>query len=408
MKNEVQYIFDALEKDARILEVLCPETGIPLWLTIRFDYLRTLLDRLVWMNFDKERFNAPKHDTLLRGRIKNVLKTTISSVQHFNVPRTDIYFVTSSLSLNATRPSTLLKHFEDMHRSVRGRSIVWESFRWKTLWSLRKNLFDSDIRMRPVPDGVTLPAQMSERIAELIVFINHRLDSIDIPAIIRPDDSAVEAAIRKVSKQTVVEFRFWDRLFRSQAPKLIVLEDGVYGPQKGLLLAASRNRVRSAEFQHGVITPGHVAYNCPQSWSANPLFTASLPDTLLTFGEWWGRQTNLPWKECKVLGRRDKSAPKNVDTGERSDILILGDAVDVEQYLDFAAGIASLLKSPDLNVIFRPHPAVRDAAKRSVRLNVSISDCAANEVVSLPFSPWISVEDQDHVIEAIRDYAGSM
>ena len=55
-----------------------------------------------------------------------------------------------------------------------------------------------------------------------------------------------------------------------------------------------------------------------------------------------------------------------------------------------------------------PKPIYRQPAYFSEQMSLPIADCAAKEVVSLPFSPWISVEDQDHVIEAIRDYAGSM
>jgi hypothetical protein len=143
--------------------------------------------------------------------------------------------------------------------------------------------------------------------------------------------------------------------------RLLVAQSGCYGPAATIISAAKSLGIRTAEFQHGAITKGHDAYSVAPAMFASPHYRQTLPETLLCFGSWWTDQVRLPIQTLAVGSptQSDIALPDEATLGRRNTILVLGDGVDTQLYLDLCSSVASKLATKGLRLLFRPHPLER-------------------------------------------------
>src|SRR5262249_11540305 len=99
-----------------------------------------------------------------------------------------------------------------------------------------------------------------------------------------------------------IRARFARRLLRAVRPRIVVAEEGCYG-HMAVFNATARDRgIRVAEFQHGLVTRGHDAYNVGSSLAASGAYRMTQPNTFLSYGEWWNGQFNAPVEQKVVVG----------------------------------------------------------------------------------------------------------
>jgi hypothetical protein len=115
-----------------------------------------------------------------------------------------------------------------------------------------------------------------------------------------------------------------------------------------------------AEYQHGIATSGHDAYNVAPALERSEAYRRTMPDYFLGYGAWWNRQFNAPTEKV-VIGNPHRASilerpilPKK----EQGMVLVLGEGVETESYLEYCRELAGLL-SPEYRVVFRPHPLER-------------------------------------------------
>ncbi len=78
---------------------------------------------------------------------------------------------------------------------------------------------------------------------------------------------------------------------------LVILENAYYMSREGLITKACHELgINVAEVQHGLIAPMHYAYNFPRVCLQNPQHACRpyVPDTLLTFGQYWADIARIP------------------------------------------------------------------------------------------------------------------
>ena len=87
--------------------------------------------------------------------------------------------------------------------------------------------------------------------------------------------------------------REFSRLLDRVQPRRIYMQTAAYGPRSSQIRLAHERGIAVSELQHGWIGSSHAAYNFGSAMHADPL-VGSLPDTLLTFGEFWGQDIRFP------------------------------------------------------------------------------------------------------------------
>lgn len=118
----------------------------------------------------------------------------------------------------------------------------------------------------------------------------------------------IEAEIRKVfdleidleekiynsihKRNTTVDI--YKRLLKSVNPKAAIFTR--YYLFNTFIEACYDLGVPTIELQHGIISPGHLGYNCP-----NGLHKKIYPDYIFTFGEFWDEKINLPTPSNNII-----------------------------------------------------------------------------------------------------------
>ncbi|TBN55950.1 hypothetical protein EYE40_00245 [Glaciihabitans arcticus] len=167
-------------------------------------------------------------------------------------------------------------------------------------------------RTTPDAERPTLPHTYSFHDAELASDINARLRPLSAAKIAATTDfvravyaeldfevgeGSIRSALKKVLRhQARVAFMRgrYERVLDDAAPRLIVMDGASYGGARAIQVRLAKERgIPVAELQHGWIGSSHGAYNFGAAMRTPELF-AYLPDTLLTFGDYWSRSINTP------------------------------------------------------------------------------------------------------------------
>ena len=237
-------------------------------------------------------------------------------------------------------------------------------------------------RTTPAAQRPTFPRTYSFHDAELASDIVARLRPLSASAIaattdyvnavyaeldFEVSDSAVRTATRKVLRhQARVAFmrRRYEALLDRAAPRLIVMDGASYGGARAIQVRAAKERgIPVAEVQHGWIGGSHGAYNFGAAMRSPELFQY-LPDTLLTFGDYWSRVVDTPSKTVSIgKPHLEALAKRALPATQRPTAVLVASSTLMPEAL-----MASTLEIRDALpegwvVRFRPHPSERHAVE---------------------------------------------
>jgi len=150
-----------------------------------------------------------------------------------------------------------------------------------------------------------------------------------------------------------------ERVLDRLTPEIVVMQNASYGGWARLICAMKDRAIRVIEPQHGWIGPTHAAYNFGAAMAEPPL-RRTLPEELLTFGEYWGRGLRFPGR-ITPIGKphmEQAVARERVPLDRRADILVVSSTTDAEQTGRLVLSLRERLDSR-WTVVFRPHPSER-------------------------------------------------
>jgi hypothetical protein len=138
---------------------------------------------------------------------------------------------------------------------------------------------------------------------------------------------------------------------------LVIMEDSHYMGRNALVTKTFHDLgFHIAEPQHGMINSIHYAYQYPLSCfqPEHPCRTY-LPDTLLTYGNYWSNVVNTPAEKIVVgLPYLTKTAQRLTSKGQGKQILVLSSWVISEATSALGARLAEAF--PDWTLVFKLHP----------------------------------------------------
>jgi len=174
--------------------------------------------------------------------------------------------------------------------------------------------------------------------------------------------------IASVERRFVLRFRrarhtlrHFESLLDRVDPEIIFMQTAAYGDRSHLINAAKRRGIAVAEHQHGWIGPSHAAYNYGKAMS-NPKLRDYMPDTLLTFGEFWSEQVRFPGRKIAVgKPHLDKLTAHVMPVGLRDKVVLVASSVlEPEEMARFTLSVRDALPA-DWRILFRPHPSERSS-----------------------------------------------
>ena len=162
------------------------------------------------------------------------------------------------------------------------------------------------------------------------------------------------------SKRLPYKKKLFYFLIKKFRPELVVVQNASYGHTAYYLKWLKELKIKTAEFQHGTITKGHVAYNYADNLLKNELFKEYIPDYLLTFGEFWNEQTNTPATKVVIgsphISEKLKTYEEfSVKNDNIKIISIISQGSITNKMVNLCIGIAGNLNAA-YRIIYRLHP----------------------------------------------------
>ena len=349
-----------VEQDSLFAECVCPSTGILVWPAIRNIFFRLVISDWFYPS-------QPLVDTARKPPFFTIGKVAARAASHnfTNVPRH------SSLLIYASGAG-LFKHGEfsrNRYTHYFSQALGHDS------WSI-EGLFDYEW---PLPReggrlSFSLPGlaaialysriaatatvrRIAKKVAERAA---HRAKSLFGWQL---GDEQKDWLVRYCSRLVTgypLQKKWLMRWLERVAPRLLLVEEGCYGYMAVVNATARECGVPVAEYQHGIVTSGHDAYNVAPALERSEAYRRTMPEYFLGYGAWWNRQFNAPTQKV-VIGNPHRAALLDRPMSgvrEQGLILVLGEGIETESYLDFCRKLGSVMSS-DYKVVFRPHPLER-------------------------------------------------
>jgi hypothetical protein len=360
-----------VEDDNELLDYSCPETGLPVWPLIRVSVLRTIMSDWLYKS-------APLSST---GKIRNYRKlaknaalSAIHNLKYNSAGQRDILIQSTGLGnfvhkgitrdrlagyFSEAMPERTLV-FQDHPKEHFGQRYSFEPVLYRTPHSIIQSIFS---RLAVNTNHKKLARLVIERVTRNA---SERLDY-------NFESDKAQGLINSLATSiSVLPFATdaYANWFSKRGFKLLLKEDACYGGSVvPVIYAAKLNNMPVAEYQHGVISKGHDGYNVAAALVANNSFHKVLPDYLLTYGNWWSNQTNMPVKKIPIGNPHLTESIIGLSQGakSRTKVLVLGDGIETDLYLELASRIYGFVRNEGQTVSFRPHPFERDRA-RSMQL----------------------------------------
>lgn len=367
-----------VENDPELINFRCPRTGIPIWVSIRQPVLRMFgAGTFYATNFIADDYRlldglSAKASALLRSEAHNIV--AVSRLRR----QGEITLSASGAGL-VDRSGELFNRLSDYFILAEpARSVSIEDlFAWRWPFPRANNRV---IFRAPVQARVAFRGRLLERgqKAEAERFVNHlsnRLVSV-LGVTLGPGRSEwLSSLVARWLVTAPYEVGAYKQLFGRLGTRVLMKEEGCYGHAATMIVAARELGVVTAEYQHGLINKNHDAYNFAEAVQRSAAHRRTLPDYLLTYGEWWQSQINVPIVKLAIGNPHRDGVLANWRAAPRSDVLVLGEGVDRDYYLDVCRRLASLVPAR-FRVVFRPHPLERhhfaDALSRSKWSGISI------------------------------------
>jgi hypothetical protein len=358
----------ALEDDADLLAISCPETVVPVWALIRVSFLRAIMSDML---FATDALIKPQGIRPHLNKIGFMMSTAWHNVRSAHELSHDICYFSTGLGNFRTDGKVrdrLVGYFAECYPE---RSLIYQGHgNWnrQSPFQFQRTLFST-----PFNVYARLMARMKtnrhhRQIASQTVALANRNMSDSLGFSLRQQHiDRLQLSLAWQLAAFPIFVNYYADWFRAQGTRVLLKEDACYGGTSvPILHAAKLAGVVTAEYQHGAISKGHDGYNVAPALVNSPEFQQTLPDYLLTYGNWWSGQTNMPVGKIAVGNPHfsQRTAGNDYQAADTDEILILGDGIDTEIYLELCAKVARMTNTKPGRVLFRPHPIERERVAR--------------------------------------------
>jgi hypothetical protein len=351
-----------IENSPEVLTFRCRETQILVWPLVRLYFFRLIISDLM---YHENPLIGIKSNYSKGKAIKSLSRGFFSSGLRSSVQQTDILIRATGagcIKIDGTYFNKLSDHFASENPT--NTAVLEDFFEWQ--WP-EPRVFNRIIYNTPYRVFDRLKATWYRTSADfdlalsLIKWLRQRSQLL-LGWDLTPKQYSwlLQQLLHSISGA-----KFWHRrylqLLKAMNVKILIVEEASYGGWLACLIKAAKDiGIPTAEYQHGLISSGHDAYNFSPLLCNSTEFRLYLPDYFLSYGSWWSMQINLPSAKY-TIGNPHRSTvidTMNAHTGSRRTVLILGEGRETTQYLHFARELQRGISS-EYRVVFRPHPQER-------------------------------------------------
>lgn len=359
-----------LEDDAELIAFACPRTDIPIWTSLRQPVLRLFGAG----TFYEKNFISNDYRLLAdpRDKMLALLRTASHNMRWLPswAGQGEIAVSASGAGL-IRRAGKFYNRLSDyMLEAAPGRSVGIEDlfdWRWPFPRENERLLFRTPIQAKVAFRGRLLERRQRGQASAIVALLARRLDRT-LGISIEPSlQNWLTSLAARWLATAPYEVAAYTRLFGRLGTRLLLKEEGCYGHAATMIVAARQMGIVTAEYQHGLVSRNHDAYNFAEALRRSSAYRRTLPDYFLSYGRWWEDQINAPLTKVTIGNPHRSTSLREWKPSARTDVLVLGEGVDRDFYLGFCRQLASAIPS-GTRVLFRPHPLERQHfANKDVR-----------------------------------------
>lgn len=363
MKSKIESLRDVLviEDTADILDFKCEKTSISLWILIRNYFLREVISDILYKNSIVGTSHIGSSSSKALGSMARY--TFHNLTKPVKAPE-GVCIMPSGMGLRKQDGvwfNKLSDHFALAAPEVT--CVIEDRFDWNWPFPRRFSnvMFHAPYQAAGVIWGRLKTSNnayvQAERIVELAEgraneYFGWRLKPARRSHLVRMFAGKIAAL--------PFMFSMYQRLLASTQAKLLLKEEACYGTSAVVVAAARSLGMITAEYQHGLISSGHDAYNFAPTVRESSALKNCLPEYFLGYGDWWFDNMNAPVNKIAVGNPHRTSLIETMQPrSEKSWLLVIGDGIDTEMFLEFAASLVAPARQLGLQVVFRPHPMER-------------------------------------------------
>ncbi len=360
-----------VENDNELLDYSCPETSVPVWPLVRVSVLRTIMSDWLYKSAPLMPMEKNINYTKLA---KRAALSVFHNITYNVVGQRDILIQSTGLGNYVHEGITRDRLVGYFSEAMPERTLVLQDQPKDHIG--QKYSFEPVLYRTPRNIGYKIYSRLAvnryhKKLARLVIDRVKRNATERLNHTFKPDQvqKLIDSLATSISALPFATDAYanW---FSKRGFKLLLKEDACYGGNGvPIIYAAKLNKMPVAEYQHGAISKGHDGYNVADAILTHPSFHKVLPDYLLSYGNWWSNQTNMPVKKISIGNAHltESIARLKLYAKHRNKILILGDGIETGLYLELASWTYHITQKQGLIVSFRPHPIERDRV-RSMQL----------------------------------------
>lgn len=354
-----------VEDTPEILEFRCTSTGMPIWPNVRLIFFRTIMGDLLFSSSGSVDLSVSRDPRQAVGGLARAIAHNAKAMVGRGM-RSDLFFNTEAVGDEWTGTEWYNRYVDPFVDVAGGEgTILLDMFEWH--WReprhSRHTYYHAPIQALSSLYARRPSATARAQAAGMVALLERRARDLLGWEMGEAQRRAVTTKFAAKIATLPFRYRAYRKLLKRVRPKVLVGSSGCYGIHAPLLVAAHDLGIVTAEYQHGAISEGHDAYNFADTVMESEDYRRTLPQYLLTYGDWWGQHVGAPVEKISIgyPARAFKLAAMNVQPGKRNQILLLSDGVEFELYLDLARAIAPAVIDKGLEVVVRPHPNERSA-----------------------------------------------
>lgn len=352
------------EEDSRILDYKLASKDVIIWPLIRYSfYLRFISD------FTDQNINESTNKKIRKNFTKYL--NFIKSIFTFNRKlegRSDILFLYDSISNIKLDDGKYFNRLFDYYSALfEEKTVMIESGytngHQKPRWYNKVHFYQGHINIRRIKSRLS-KSSFDDNI-KIEEFINFILSNFPVQ-INDKDIKFLRKSLRILSVNLKYIEKDYIDIFKKFNPKIIFIEDALYGSFNAYIIKLAKERgIITAEFQHGMISKKHIAYNYSDLLCNSELYSLYTPSYLLTMGEYWNNNCKVPSKKV-IMGMPhlftniEKYKNRNISEIDKKNkkkkiiLFICGNYHN--EYINYLKKLCEN-KNPNITYVVKVHPA---------------------------------------------------
>lgn len=148
----------------------------------------------------------------------------------------------------------------------------------------------------------------------------------------------------------------YTELLKWLSPKIVLLEDACYGGSVPIIIAARGLGIPIGEYQHGLISLSHPAYNYSAQLSEK--YKYYIPDFYMSYGRYWMENSRIPTKVLEIGNPYLSETIVHCEYSEKKEVLLyISAAIDPDCYVQEVLLLKEMLANKGCEIMFRIHPS---------------------------------------------------